>query len=60
MLKKVRKSHEITSESIPYMVYKYLSDSPKSPEHAHKSIILNLACGQTVRSAEACSQIFKG
>ena len=53
-------SLQILVKSIPHTVYQYLSDSSNSPEHGHKSIVLNLACGQTIRSAEARSQIFDG
>jgi len=41
-------------------VYQYLSKDLTSPGHAHKSIILNLACGATIGAAESRSEIFKG
>jgi len=51
---------QILEESIPHTVYQYLSDSEGTPLHAHKSIILNLACGPMIGSAECRSEIFDG
>ena len=51
---------QIVTGCIPYTVYQYLTDDPKSRPHAHKSIILNLACGPTITMAESRSEIFNG
>ena len=41
-------SPQILKFSIPECVGKYLSDADDMPDHHHRSIILNLACGGTV------------
>ena len=51
---------QVLKDSIPKTVYQYLSKDLTSPGHAHKSIILNLACGATIGAAESRSEIFKG
>ena len=51
---------QVLRDCIPYTVYQYLSSDHSAPVHTHKSIILNLACGATIGTAESRSCIFKG
>jgi len=51
---------QVLRDCIPHTVYQYLSKDPTAPVHAHKSLILNLACGATIGSAESRSGIFNG
>ena len=51
---------QVLRDCIPPTVYQYLSDARGSPVHSHKSIILNLACGATIRTPKTRSEIFEG
>jgi len=50
---------QVLLDCIPKRVYQYLSNGREAPEHAHKSIILNLACGATIGAGQSRSKIFK-
>jgi len=57
-------SHELTLlqilEVIPEEIRQYLSDSDESLDHCHKSLIVNLACGQTVHEPAARDSLLEG
>ena len=42
---------QILRDCIPPPVFALLSNAPDAPNHKHKSLILNLACGATVMQA---------
>ena len=51
---------QVLRDCIPYTVYQYITKDRKAPQHAHKSIILNLACGATIGTAQSRQAIFNG
>jgi len=51
---------KILRDCSPPGVFKFLSNSDKSPKHQHKSLILNLSCGSSISQAGARSRILDG
>lgn len=39
---------QILKDCIPPVVFRFLSNAPDAPQHWHRSLIINLACGATV------------
>ena len=51
---------QILRDCIPASVYQYVSKDTDAPEHSHKSMIINLACGSTIVDVESRSSITDG
>ena len=51
---------QILRDCIPASVYQCVSKDTDAPEHSHKSMIINLACGSTIVDAESRSSITDG
>lgn len=51
---------QLLSTCIPKPFFRFLSDSSDAPNHNHKSIVLNLACGESIRNDEARFHILDG
>jgi len=47
-------------ECIPERVRRFLSNDLETPVHTHKSLILNLACGASIRKAQSRNRLFEG
>lgn len=51
---------QILKDCIPHDVFKFLSNDPGAPDHKHRSLILNLACGSTVIEDTARHLLLQG
>ena len=51
---------QILRDCSPDGVFKYLSNDDGTPQHAHKSIIINLACGATISKPGPRSELLDG
>ena len=51
---------QIIQGCIPECVCRYLSDVKGTPVHTHRSIILNLACGASIRNTQSSHSLFNG
>jgi hypothetical protein len=51
---------QILKDCVPHEVFPFLSDHTKAPNHNHKSIILNLACGASVNATGARHRLLEG
>ena len=51
---------QLLEDCIPDEVYQYLSSAEDSPDHAHKSLILNLACGSTISKLGSRHKLLEG
>jgi hypothetical protein len=54
-------NQQILRDCIPGDVYRYVSNNAKkTPEHSHKSIILNLACGPSISNPISRHTLLEG
>ncbi|KAF9779587.1 hypothetical protein BJ322DRAFT_1113387 [Thelephora terrestris] len=51
---------EILRDCSPKGIFKYLSNAEDTPIHSHKSLIINLACGQSISQDRARSELLNG
>jgi len=51
---------QIIQGCIPERVRRYLSNVKGTPVHTHRSIILNLACGASIRNTQSRHSLFNG
>jgi hypothetical protein len=54
------KLQQILQDCIPPELFQYLSNESGTPVHAHKSIILNLACGSTISRLVSRHHLLQG
>lgn len=50
---------QILRDCCPPGIFAYLSNAKDSPSHQHKSIIINLACGDSVSKAQPRSELLE-
>jgi hypothetical protein len=53
-------SSKIISKCIHASLYPYINDTKKSPVHAHRLLIVNLACGASVKKVMARDHLGQG
>ena len=51
---------QILKDCTPKHVFQYLSNAEDMPNHHHKSLIMNLACGTSISEVRPRSEIFDG
>lgn len=51
---------QIIETSIPAPIRQFLSNDKNTPVHGHQSLILNLACGASIRLPESRNSLFQG
>lgn len=51
---------QILSDCIPPNIYSYISDDSDTPDHSHRSLIVNLSCGASVTVDMRRHELLKG
>jgi hypothetical protein len=51
---------QILKDCCPPVLFQYVSNKPEMPQHTHRSLILNLACGATVNHPTARHLLLNG
>ena len=51
---------QILRDCIPEQIFQYISSAEKTPDHSHKSLIVNMLCGSSIIKDQARHSLLQG